>query len=117
MPFISLPSNRLPTSHTIAKIDNCQRLKIENLLSKQSRLEQINFGDLWQGWQFWQSCILLRSYPFQSVPPPYAPRVRRHPRGKVPSPALTFPSAACGRSVAQPRFPLSVPASALTAEP
>jgi len=36
----------------IARIDNCQRMRIENLLRKRIGLNEINFGDLWQSCQF-----------------------------------------------------------------
>jgi len=50
----------------IARIDNCQRIQIEKLLYGQFGLKQaqpeINFGDLWQSWQFWQSEIKADFY-------------------------------------------------------
>jgi hypothetical protein len=45
---------------TIARIANCQRLRIENLWGKRIWLNEINFGDFWQSWQFWQSTTFVR---------------------------------------------------------
>jgi hypothetical protein len=42
------------TFKAIARSDNCQRLKIENLLRQTSLADEINFGDFWQSCQSWQ---------------------------------------------------------------
>jgi hypothetical protein len=41
----------------IARIDNCQTLKIEDLSRQRIWLSEINFGDLRQSRQFWQSKV------------------------------------------------------------
>jgi hypothetical protein len=53
----------------IAKIGNCQRIQIEDLLCSRfgwkNEIEdgkKINFGDVWQFRQFWQSGIRLVFY-------------------------------------------------------
>jgi hypothetical protein len=38
---------------TIARIGDCQRIQIEELMQA-IWSEQNNFGDVWQSWQFWQ---------------------------------------------------------------